>query len=95
MDIILYYHHSLDDWTVGLADISIFEQEVVLQEHLLEICYNSHENSRYVMNLKKMINIFICYTVNMCYNEIHQKKIFHLWTIRLGSVMFEVISSIP
>ena len=56
MDIKLYDLYCLDDWTVGLADRSIFVQEVVLQEHLLEICYNSHENSRYVLNLKK-INI--------------------------------------
>ena len=42
MDLNLYYLYSLNDWTVGLADRSIFVQEVVLQEHLLDICYNSH-----------------------------------------------------
>ena len=33
---------------VVLADISIFVQEVVFQERLLDIRYNSHENSRYM-----------------------------------------------
>ena len=76
-DVNLYYLYSVDDWTVALADISIFVQEVVLHERLLDICYNSHENSRYVFILK-MRNIFICHTVNKCYDEIHKKKIFHL-----------------
>ena len=40
----LYYLYSLDDWAVGSTDISIFVQEVVLQERLLGICYNSLEN---------------------------------------------------
>ena len=34
MDVKLYYLYSLDDWTVGLADRSIFVQEVVFQENL-------------------------------------------------------------
>ena len=37
---------------VALADISIFVQEVVLHERLLDICYNSNENSRYVLILQ-------------------------------------------
>ena len=40
----LYYLYSLDDWAVGSSDWSIFVQEVVLQERLLGICYNSLEN---------------------------------------------------
>ena len=52
MDVVLYYLYSLDDWTVGLADRLIYVQEVVLQEHLSEICYNLHENSKYVLILK-------------------------------------------
>ena len=40
----LYYLYSLDDWAVGSTDRSIFVQEVVLQERLLRICYNSLEN---------------------------------------------------
>ena len=40
----LYYLYSLDDWAVGSTDISIFVQEVVLQERLLGNCYNSLEN---------------------------------------------------
>ena len=44
MCIKLYYLYSLDDWAVGSTDISIFVQEVVLQERLLGICYNSLEN---------------------------------------------------
>ena len=74
MDVNLYYRHSLDDWTVGLADRSIFVQEVVLQEQLLGICYNLHEKSKYVLILKKEK---LLYKVNKCYNEIHPKKIFH------------------
>ena len=46
------YLYSLDDSMVGLANRPIFVQEVVLQEHLLEICYNSHEKSKYVLILK-------------------------------------------
>ena len=40
---------------VGLADKSVFIQEVVLQEHFLEICYNSQEKSEYVviLNIEK------------------------------------------
>ena len=52
MDVNLYYRYYLDDWSVGLADISIFVQEVVLQEHLFEICYNSLENTKYSLILK-------------------------------------------
>ena len=47
-----HYLYSLDDSTVGLIDRSIFVQEVVLQDHLLEICYNSHEKSKFVLILK-------------------------------------------
>ena len=37
---------------VVLADISIFVQEVVFQERLLDIRYNSHKDSRYILILK-------------------------------------------
>ena len=40
----LYHLYSLDDWEVGSTDRSIFVQEVVLQECLLGIGYNSLEN---------------------------------------------------
>ena len=40
MDVFLYYVYSLDDWTVGLAHISIFVQEVVLEKHPVEICFD-------------------------------------------------------
>ena len=40
----LHFFYSLDDWAEGSKDRSIFVPEVVLQEHLLEICYNSLEN---------------------------------------------------
>ena len=40
----LYYLYFLYDWAVGSTDRSIFVQEVVLQERLLVICYNSLEN---------------------------------------------------
>ena len=40
----LYYLYYLDDWAVGSTDRSISVLVVVLQERLLEICYNSFEN---------------------------------------------------
>ena len=40
----LYYLYSLDEWAIGSTDRSIFVQEVVLQERLLGIYYNSLEN---------------------------------------------------
>ena len=40
----VYYLYSLDDWAVGSTERSIFVQEVVLQERLLGICYNSLEH---------------------------------------------------
>ena len=52
MNVNLYYLSSKNDWTVGLADRSIFVQGVVLQEHLLQMCYNSHEKSKYILILK-------------------------------------------
>ena len=52
MGLNFHYLNSLDDSTVGLADRPIFGQEVVLQDHLLEICYNPHEKSKYVLILK-------------------------------------------
>ena len=52
MDINLYYLYFLDDGTVGLAGRSICVQEVILQEHRFEICYNSHKISKYAMILK-------------------------------------------
>ena len=59
MDVKLYYLYSLGDWTVGLADRSIFVQEVVLQEHVLEMCYNSHEKSKYVLILKNEKHLYM------------------------------------
>ena len=59
MDVNLYYLYSLGDWTVGLADSSIFVQEVVLQEYVLEICYNSHEKSKYILILKNEKYIYM------------------------------------
>ena len=43
----------------GLADRSIFVQEMVLQEHLFEICYNSYENSKYVLILKNEKHLYM------------------------------------
>ena len=62
MDINLYYLYSLNDWTVALADISIFVQEVVLPERLLDICYNSHENSRYILVLKNEKHLYMSHS---------------------------------
>ena len=77
MDVNLYNRYSLNDWRVGLADRSIFVREVVFQEQLLQICYNSHEKSKYVLILKNEKHM-LCRTVNKYYNEIHPRKIFHL-----------------
>ena len=93
-DVNFDYQYSLCDWTVGLADRSIFIQEVVLQEHVLEN-FTIHSKNQNTFWFWKMRNIFICHWVIKCYNEIHPKKIFHLQTSRLGIVMFEAISSIP
>ena len=49
----LYYLYSLDDWAVGSTDRSIFVQEVVLQERLLGICYNSLENFNIIFDFEK------------------------------------------
>ena len=43
----------------GLADRSIFVQEMVLQEHLLEMCYNSHENSKNVLILTNEKHLYM------------------------------------
>ena len=59
MDVNMYYLYSLDDWTVGLSERLIFIQEVVLQEHLFKICYNSHENSTYVLILENEKHIYV------------------------------------
>ena len=59
MDVNLYYPYFLDDWTVGLSIRLIFVQEVVLQEHLFEICYNSHENSTYVLIFENEKHIYM------------------------------------
>ena len=56
-----YYLYSLNDWTVGLADSSIFVQEAVLQEHLLDICYNAHKNSKYVPILKNEKHLYMSF----------------------------------
>ena len=58
-DVNLYYLYSLDDWTVALADISIFVQEVDLHDSLLDICYNSHENSKHVLILKNEKHLYM------------------------------------
>ena len=62
MDVKLYYLYSLYDSTIGLADRSIFVQEVVLQEHLLEICYNSYEKSKYILILKNEKHLYISHS---------------------------------
>ena len=59
MDVNLYYLYFPGDWTVGLAVRSIFVQEVVLQEHVLEICYNSHEKSKYILILKNEKHLYM------------------------------------
>ena len=38
MHVNVYYIYSLDNWTVGLADRSMFAKEVVLKEYMLEMC---------------------------------------------------------
>ena len=58
----LYYLYSLDDWTIALAEISIFVQEVVLHEPLLVICVNSRENSRYVLILKNEKHLYMSHS---------------------------------
>ena len=62
MGVNMYYLYSLDDWMVALADISSFVQEVVLHERLLDICYNSHENSRYVLILKNGKHLYMSHS---------------------------------
>ena len=59
MDVYLYCLYSLHDWTVGLAERSILVQEVVLQEHMFQICYNSHENSKYILIFKNENHIYM------------------------------------
>ena len=59
MDVNLYYVYSLAYWAVGLADRSIFVQEVVLKEHMIEGCYNSHENSKYFLILKNEKHLYM------------------------------------
>ena len=59
MDVTLYNLYFMDNWTKGLADRSIFVQEVVLQEHLFDICNNSHENSKYVLILKHEKHLYM------------------------------------
>ena len=59
MDVNLYYLYSLGDWTVGLADRLIIVQGVVLQEHVLDICYNSHEKSKFILILKKEKHLYM------------------------------------
>ena len=44
MRVKLYNLCYMDDWAVGSTDRSISVQEVVLQERLLGIYYNSLEN---------------------------------------------------
>ena len=61
-DVNLYNLYSLDDWTVALAEISIFVQEVVLHERLLDMCYNWHENSRYVLILKNEKHLYVSHS---------------------------------
>ena len=47
---------------VALADISIFVQEVVLHKRLSDICFNSHENSRYVLILKNEKHLYMSHS---------------------------------
>ena len=44
---------------VGLAERTILVQEVVLKEHLFDICYNSQENSKYILILKNEHHIYM------------------------------------
>ena len=62
MNVNLYYLYSKNDWTVGYTDWSIFVQEVVLQEHLLQMGYNSHEKSKYILILKNEKPIYISHS---------------------------------
>ena len=57
----LYHFYSLDNWAVGSTDKSIFVQELVLQERLLGICYNSRENFKLILILKneKHLNVWL------------------------------------
>ena len=74
MDVNLYYLYSLGDLTVGLADRSIFVQEVVLQEHVLEICYNSHEKSKFILILKWETSLYVTEWISVTMESI--KKYF-------------------
>ena len=65
MGVNFHYLYSLDDSTFGLADRPIFVQEVVLQDHVLEICYNlflSHEKSKYVLILKNKKRLYMLHS---------------------------------
>ena len=61
MGVNLYYLHSLNDWMAGSADRWIFVQEVVLQEHMLEMCYKSFEKSGSVVILKSEKHLYMSY----------------------------------
>ena len=62
MGVNLHYLYSLDDLTVRLADRPFFVQEVVLHEHMLEICYNSHQKSKYVLILKNDKHLYMLHS---------------------------------
>ena len=61
---------------VALADISIFcfVQEGVLHERLLDICYNSHENSRYVFDFEKWeASLYVTQWISVTMKSIQRK----------------------
>ena len=39
-----------------------FLQEVVLQDHLFQMCYNSHEKSKYILILKNEKPIYMSHS---------------------------------
>ena len=68
--------YSLDDWTIRLADRSIFVQEVILQEHLFEIGYNSYENSKYDLILKNEKHLYLSLSEKKVTMKSIQRKYF-------------------
>ena len=75
MDVILYKLYSLDDWTVGLANRTSFVQEVVLQEHLFDICYNSSEKNMFWF--WKMRSLYVTQWINVTMKSIQRKYFFY------------------
>ena len=57
--------------------MSIFVQEVFLQERLLDICYNSHENFRYVLILKKETSLYVTKWISVMMKSLQRKYFIH------------------